>query len=276
MQHETLMAKRHLVRIAIETAELPGVRLVARPLYRRLFNRPYHGGNAYYGAYDSRAQALAAAPSLPTSYDQPSTTGMYMDRHRSIRVSDYPMVHWLSRLLAQGRHRIFDLGGHIGVTYYGFRRYVDYPATMEWRVHDVPAVMDAGRSWARENDPQGLLHFADDPDAASDHDVLITCGALQYLDYTLPELLGRLPSPPTHVLVNLTPVHPRRGYVTLQNIGKAVLPYRVMAKPEFVAQMEELGYCLEDQWQSKERHLRVPFEPDCTLDHYAGFYFRRV
>ena len=106
--------------------------------------------------------------------------------------------------------------------------------------------------------------------------MLITCGALQYLDYTLPELLGRLPSPPTHVLVNLTPVHPRRGYITLQNIGKAVLPYRVMARPEFVAQMADLGYSLEDQWQSKERHLRVPFEPDCTLDHYAGFYFRRV
>ena len=84
---------------------------------------------------------------------------MYMDRHRSIRVSDYPMVHWLSQLLAEGRHRIFDLGGHIGVTYYGFRRYLSYPNTLEWRVHDVPSVIDAGRDWARQYDPDGLLHF---------------------------------------------------------------------------------------------------------------------
>lgn len=270
------MARKKLVRIAIETAELPGLRWIARPLYRHMFSRPYHGGNAYYGAYASHAEALAAAPALPTTYDQPSTTGMYMDRHNSIRVSDYPMLHWVSRLLSQGRHRIFDLGGHIGVTYYGFRRYITYPSTLEWRVHDVPAVVDAGRTWARQYDPDGLLHFADAPEAADSHDVLITSGALQYLDYTLPELLRRLDTPPPHVLVNLTPVHPARGYVTLQNMGKAVLPYRVMAKPQFVSEMQQLGYELVDQWQSKERHLRVPFEPDCTLDHYAGFYFQRV
>lgn len=276
MRHEVLMARKNLVRIALESAELPGVRLLARPLYRRMFSRPYQGGNAYYGAYESRAQALAEAPQLPTTYDLPTTTGMYMDRHRSIRVSDYPMVHWLSRMLAEGRHRIFDLGGHIGVTYYGFRRYLTYPHTMEWRVHDVPTVVEAGRDWARQNDPEGLLHFADTPEAADSHDVLITCGALQYLDYTLPELLGRLREPPPHVLVNLTPVHPQRGYVTLQNMGKAVLPYRVMERRQFIDEMKALGYALVDQWQSKERHLRVPFEPRCTLDHYAGFYFRRA
>ena len=276
MRHEVLMTRKKLVRIALESAELPGVRLLARPLYRRMFSRPYQGGNAYYGAYESRAQALAEAPRLPTTYDLPTTTGMYMDRHRSIRVSDYPMVHWLSRMLAEGRHRIFDLGGHIGVTYYGFRRYLSYPRTMEWRVHDVPSVVEAGRDWARQNDPEGLLHFADAPEAANSHDVLITCGALQYLDYTLPELLGRLREPPPHVLVNLTPVHPQRGYVTLQNMGKAVLPYRVMGRRQFIDEMKALGYTLVDQWQSKERHLRVPFEPDCTLDHYAGFYFQRA
>lgn len=271
-----LMARKKFVRIALESAELPGIRLIARPLYRRLFSRPYRGGNAYYGAYQSHAEALADAPSLPTTYDQQGTTGMYMDRHRSIRVSDYPMVHWLSRLLADGRHRIFDLGGHIGVTYYGFRRYLSYPNTLEWRVHDVPSVIDAGRDWARQYDPDRLLHFAESPEAANAHDVLITCGALQYLDYTLPELLGKLDTPPPHVLVNLTPMHPERGYVTLQNMGKAVLPYRVMARPQFLAQMQSLGYTLVDHWQSKERHLRVPFEPDCTLDHYAGFYFTRA
>lgn len=276
MPHDLKWLAGKLQRIAMECAELPGVRLIAKPLYRRMFSRPYRDGNAYFGVYDTRDQALAAAPALPTTYDLPSAGSMYLDRHKSIRVSDYPVVHWLSRLLAQGRHRIFDLGGHIGVSYYGFRQYLTYPQDLQWCVHDVPAVVDAGRAWAQQYDPDGMLRFADVPDAANDHDVLITCGALQYLEYTLPELLGRLDCPPPHVLVNLTPLHPRRSYITLQNIGKAVLPYRVMAKPEFVEAMGKLGYEVADQWQSWERHLKVPFEPEYAIDHYSGFYFRRA
>lgn len=276
MVHDLAWVMNKLRRIAMESAELPGLRTLAKPLYRRMFSRPYRDGNAYFGVFDSRAQALAAAPALPTTYDQPSSGGMYLDRHHTIRVSDYPVVHWLSRLLAEGRHRIFDLGGHIGVSYYGFRRYLTYPQTLQWCVHDVPAVVDAGRVWAEQYDPERLLRFADVPDAANGHDVLISSGALQYLDYTLPELLSRLESPPPHVLVNLTPIHPEHGYVTLQNIGKAVLPYRVMAKSELVDAMAELGYVVADQWQSQERHLKVPFEPNYNLDHYSGFYFRRA
>ncbi|MGO4221871.1 TIGR04325 family methyltransferase [Lysobacter sp. TAF61] len=267
---------RKLRRIAVESAELPVLRLIGKPLYWRTFSKPCIEGNSYFGAFQTREQALAAAPSLPTSYDQPATGNLYLDRHERIRVSDYPVVHWLTRLLAQGRHRIFDLGGHIGVSYYGFRRFLTYPQSMEWRVHDVPAVVDAGRAWAQENDPDRMLDFADTPDAASGHDVLISSGALQYLEYTLPELLARLDEPPPHVLVNMTPMHPQRGFITLQNIGEAVLPYRVEAKPEFIASMEQLGYQLEDQWSSWERNLTVPFEPGCTLNYYSGFYFRRA
>ncbi len=267
---------RKLRRIAGECAELPGLRILARPLYKRMFGRPYRDGNAYCGAFDSRAQALAAAPPLPTTYDQPSAGSMYLDRHQRINVSDYPMVYWLSRLLTEGRHRVFDLGGHIGVSYYGFRKYIHYPQSLQWCVHDVPAVMDAGRAWAAQHDPDGMLSFVDTCDAASGHDVLISCGALQYLEYTLPELLAGLPNPPPHVLVNLTPMHPERGYVTLQNIGIAILPYRVMSKPEFLDAMQKLGYEALDQWMSRERHLEVPFEPECTIDHYSGFYFKRA
>jgi putative methyltransferase (TIGR04325 family) len=263
--------------IANESAELPGVRWIGRPLYRRLFRRPYHGGNNYSGRYATYAEALAAAPAtMPTTYAHAGTSGMYRDQHERIRVSDYPLLHWLGRLLREGQHRIFDLGGHVGVSYYGFRRYLDYPPEMEWCVHDVPDVMEAGRDWATGNDPQGHLRFTGSRSDASGHDVLLTSGALQYLDYTLPEMLQALPDPPAHVLVNLVPMHPSHGYFTLQNIGKAVLPYRVTAIPEFVAAMEALGYALEDQWRSAERYLRVPFEPACRVDGYEGFYFRRA
>jgi len=274
---EVNWAKWKLKRIANEGAELPGVRWLTKPLYRRIFRRRHRSGNAYFGVFDSyEAAKTAAPPALPSTYDFAGAAGMYQDQHQAIRVSDYPLVYWLRRLLDEGQRRMFDLGGHIGVTYYGFQRYIDYPADMRWLVHDVPAVVDAGREWAAKHDARKSLHFTASRSDAEGNDVLITSGALQYLEYTLPELLRTLEPAPPHVLVNLVPMHPRRSYFTLQNIGKAVLPYRVMAVPEFVAAMEALGYVKKDEWNSTERNLRIPFEPACSIDGYQGFYFQKA
>lgn len=266
---------RNLRRIANETAELPGVRLLAKPVYRRMFRRHRHG-NAYYGVFDTYAQAQEhAPPTLPNSYDNDASGRMYRDQLNRIRVSDYPLVHWLSRLFAAGERRIFDLGGHIGVSYYGFSHYLDYPQDLRWQVHDMPRVLDAGREWAATHDPQRRLSFTDRREDADGCDILLSSGALQYLDYELPDLLRRLKRPPAHVLINLTPMHPSRGYFTLQNLGIAICPYRVSAVPQFVTDMAALGYHVADRWESFERELRVPFEPEYSIDRYYGFYFHR-
>lgn len=265
-----------LRRIAIEAGQLPGLRRVAEPIYRRMFQRPYQPEAQYYGIYDSYAEALSdAPPTLPTSYDVEASGRMYRNHLDQIKVSDYPVLHWLSRLLATGSREVFDLGGHIGLSYYGFRRYLDYPADLHWLVHDVPAVVSAGREWAVSHDPERRLAFTDSRHDADGASILFTSGALQYLDYTLAELLQQLERPPTHVLVNIVPMHPSRGYFTLQNIGFAICPYRIAAVPEFVAGMQALGYTIVDRWQSFERHLEVPFAAECDIDSYHGFYFRR-
>ena len=178
----------------------------------------------------ARAPALEAARQrLGAAQTRTEAAGrLYRDNLKRIRVSDYPLVYWLGRLLADGHRRIFDLGGHIGISYYGFRHYLDYPSGLEWKVHDVPAVMAAGRKWAAEHDPSRQLSFADASGDADGQDILVSTGALQYLDYTLPELLQRLQKKPTHVLLNLTPMHPTRAFFTLQNMGIAICPYRVM------------------------------------------------
>jgi putative methyltransferase (TIGR04325 family) len=262
-------------RIANELAELPGLRQLARPMYARMFERAAEG-NSYCGAYDSYAEALRHAPvTLPSTYDVEDAARMYRDQHQRIRACDYPLVYWLGRLLASGQRRVFDLGGHIGVSYYGFGHYLDFPDDLHWQVHDTPATVAAGRAWAREHDPRGRLTFADSPDAAAGQDVLVASGVLQYLDYTLPQLLERLASPPPHVLVNLTPMHPSRSYFTLQHIGIAICPYRVMAVPDFLTEMQSLGYTAVEHWEAFERKIRVPFEPQCSIDCYRGFYFRR-
>lgn len=265
-----------LRRIANEVAQLPGIKRLAQPLYRRLFARQFFGANSYCGAWDSFAEAKANAPHvLPSSYDSTAAGAMYRSELERITVSDYPVVYWLSRLLASGQQRLFDLGGHIGVKYYAFQRYLQYPEALHWVVHDVPAVVAAGRRHAAEHDPRRQLEFADSPDQASGSDVVMATGSLQYLNYSLAELLARLPQPPQHVLVNLTPMHPDRSYFTLQHIGIAICPYRVSAVPEFTAAMQALGYAVVDRWASRERNVRVPFRPECDIDCYHGFYFRR-
>lgn len=267
---------RKLRLIANEVAELPWVRGVAEPIYRRLFQRTVPIGNAYYGAFDSFAQALAhVPPTTASSFNTEAVKHWYIERHHQIRVSDYPVVYWLSQLFASGQISVFDLGGHTGVSYYGFRHYLAYPENLHWTIHDMPATVNAGRQWALEHDTHRQLSFADSPTDANAQQILLTSGALQYLDYTLPELLGRLATPPAHVLVNLVPMHPSTGYVTLQNIRVAICPYRVMAVPTFIAEMEALGYRTIDHWESQERKLRVPFQPARSIDSYHGFYFRR-
>lgn len=265
-----------LDRIAREVAQFPVLAPMTRPLYRRQFARLYREGNRYYGAFDSFEAALdAAPPGAPSTYDTKAAGRMYRGLLDELRLCDYPAMHWLARLFADEQTRVFDLGGHVGIVYYAFRRYLDFPPQLRWTVHDVPNVVEAGQKWAVEHDVHRRLEFSVVAKDADGMDVLFTSGALQYLDYTLPELLGTLQRPPAHVLVNLVPMHPSRGYFTLQNMGFAICPYRVMAAPEFVDAMKGLGYSVIDKWDILDREINVPFEPQCSIDRYTGMYLRR-
>lgn len=270
-----------LAHMAREAMELPGIHLLSKPLYRIYFRRPYRHGNLYYGVFNSHAEAQAQADTLssthlPNTYDVAEASRMYRSQLLRVRSCDYAAMFWLERMLASGARRIFDLGGHIGLAYYGFGRFLELPDDLDWCVHDVPQVMEAGRQWAHRHDPRGRLRFATEVLQADGCDLLISSGALQYLDYSLPELLQRLQRKPAHVLFNLTPMHPSQRYFTLQNLGIAVCPYRIESIEWLVAEMQNLGYAVRDRWDLHERQLRIPFEPRHTIDRYYGFYFRRT
>lgn len=269
-------ARVRLGQIAREVAEFPLLAPMTRPLYRKQFARLYREGNQYYGAFDCFQAALAAVPSnVPNTYDTKAAGRMYRGLLDELRLGDYPALYWLARLFADAQTRVFDLGGHIGIVYYAYRRYLEYPSQVRWTVHDVPNVVEAGQKWAAQHDVHRQLEFSVDANVADGMDVLFTSGSLQYLDYTLPELLGTLQRPPTHVLLNLVPMHPIRGYFTLQNMGFAICPYRVMAAVEFVDAMKGLGYSVIDKWDILDREISVPFEPQCSIDRYFGMYLRR-
>ena len=262
--------------IALQVLELPPLAPLGRRLYARVYERQ-HKGNHYLGVYPAHATALAAVPAaLRVDFDTSDAASQYRGRARQLSIGDYPALYWVSRLLDEGCRTVFDLGGHIGVAYYAFQQYCSYPADLRWTVSDMPTTVEVGRAWARDHDPAGRLHFADDKRDADGHDLLLVFGAMQYFDYDFAAWLGTLAAPPAHLIVGTTPMHPARDFHTLQNMGFACVPYHIHARPAFLAAMERLGYRVVDAWEHSERSCHIPFHRDHDVDDYSGFYLRRT
>jgi putative methyltransferase (TIGR04325 family) len=263
-----------LVNALDRIAQLPGI-----DQWRRArFDDAFVSGRAVgccRGVFESYEQAATAAPTTrPIGYDHVEAAGMYHDRLDRVYPSDYPMMLWLQKTFADGARSVLDLGGHIGIGYYAYQRLVSFPDDVAWRVHDVPAVMEAGRREALTRDPSSRLGFADRFEAASDADVLFTAGCLQYLPQSLAERLAGLERRPRWLLVNLLPLHEKLSYWTVQSIGTAYCPYRIQHARGFFSDLERLGYRLEDTWENPDKECWVAFEPARSLDRYHGAALR--
>lgn len=252
----------------------PGVRQFLAARYARRFADNTRE-NLFRGVYESFDAAAASAPAVkPLGYDNPDSALMYRDRIQRVYPSDYPVLFWLQQLLAQGSSRIFELGGHIGISYYAYQTVMHYPEALRWIVSDVPAVMERGAALARNKDTLGKLSFDGEFAHASDADVFMALGVLQYLPETLAQRLASLPSLPEHIIVNLTPLHPECAYFTLQSIGTAFCPYRIDVLQQFIGGLTALGYRVRDAWINPDKSCEIPFSPSLSLHHYHGFYLR--
>ena len=253
---------------------LPVLRPLLERRYERFFRRA-ENVHVFRGVYGSFAEALRSAP--PTKglgYDEEAPAAMYRDRLDSLGENDYPAVYWLSRILRPGM-RVFDLGGHVGIKYYAFRRYLAGVEGVRWTVSDVPAVVRAGEELAGDRG-ETLLDFTTDFAAAEGADVLFCSGSLQYVETPLSGLLGPLRKKPEHVLLNTTALHDGPTFFTLNNIGVAYCPYRIGNRAELVAELRALRYELMDVWSCPGKDLTIPFHPERSLSRYAGMYLRRA
>src|SRR6267142_5260789 len=102
--------------------------------------------------------------------------------------------------------KLFDFGGHIGVTYFGYARVLPAVAEIDWIVCDLPAVVERGRRVREERGAPRALSFTTDFASAADADVLLAAGAVQYIERDFHELLAGLPRRPAHVLLNKLPL----------------------------------------------------------------------
>lgn len=227
----------------------------------------------FRGVFPSFAQAVASAPrTAPTSYDNTASAQLYLKR---LQMDDYdhPALFWMSDAVTRGLTNIVDVGGAVGIKFFAFRPFIDYPADLSWTVIDMPAVAAEGRRFAAEKGVSGQLHFSDQLADADGCDVFYASGSLQYLEQSLPEILAGMKKKPARIIINTTPIHEEHAFFTLNSIGTAYCGYRVEARKPFIAGIEAQGYVLRDQWRNLGKRMPIIGQPEYSVEHYSGFCF---
>ncbi len=259
-------------RVSRNAWRLPVVGHVLEADYARSFAR--RPPNCFRGVYATFADAEASIPpGERVGYDHAELAGLYRHRMERANQSDYAVLFWLKGIL-DARSFVFDFGGHVGVSYHGWRSYLDYPPGLRWLVHDVPAIVKVGAELARER-PSAGLEFTSTISDARGCTILLSAGALQYVDLSLTQLIAEVGSRPAHLIINKLPVYDGEPFVTVQSTGRAFHPYRIYNRAAVVAEAAALGYRLVDEWQNREQHCEIPFTAGRDIDAYTGYYFVR-
>jgi putative methyltransferase (TIGR04325 family) len=231
------------------------------------------------GVYRTFAEAARDIPSgAKAGYNQPEiqtaasvaklTAAVEADEFNP---TDYPVMVWLASAFTNSS-RLFDLGGNVGHAYYTYKKFLRYPDALRWVVCEIPEVVKAGTQLASKGDNPGLAfteHFSD----VEGSEILLTCGALQYIEPSLAEMLGQLKIKPQHISINRVPFYDGEEFITLQNIGYAICPYKIQNRSMFIESLTDIGYTLIDSWKW-DRTCHIPFHPDRFIPSYCGFYFR--
>ncbi len=253
--------------------DAPPVRRLRQRRYERLFATA-NDMHLFRGVYASFDEALRNVPATrPVGYDNPGPSAMFRDLVDRVNPRDYPLMFWLSHALRGGARSVFDFGGHVGIKFYAYRRYLAYPDDLRWTVCDVPAVVESGQKFARITSGSEKLSFTTRFEEADGCDVLFAAGSLQYVEEPLALRLARLARRPGRLLLSGVPLFAGRSFVTLQSIGTAYCPYQVWNRDDFVAALESVGYELRDEWRNPEKTLHVPFHAGAQVDAYTGLLF---
>lgn len=258
---------------ALERA-LPPLRYWHRAQYQRHFEQMSTYDRRFSGVYPTFDAAKSEIPSSrPVGYDNLETS-TFLGREAPLLPSEYPVLFWLSRLFPESP-RVFDFGGYLGVLYNAYRRFDIYPPNLDWTVYDVPAVVAAGESILL-NEPDSRLHFTAAFGDASVADILLASGSIHFCEEGFAGMLGKLSSLPQHLIINKMPATDGKEFWTLNNMGPALSPYKVVNRFNFIASIESLGYRLIDTWKNPDLTCYIPFNPDHCVKAFDGLYFQRA
>jgi putative methyltransferase (TIGR04325 family) len=271
---DTKARKKAFVKALLEVGPVPYLINLGKPIpaYRQLLSRCLPSWVKFRGVYVSFEEARAHAPkSVPLGYDHDEIALGYKDQN--FLTSDYPAAFWLREAFRDGPS-VLDLGGSVGISFYAWEHYFQYPANLRWTVCEVPSVAHAGQKIARERN-EDRLNFTSQIEEGDGSNCLLASGSLQYIETSVAGLLKRLARLPRHLIINRIPLHSRSACITLQNIRWAVSPYRVFQRDAFIADCESLGYTVVDAWSVPDHSCWIPFYPEFSVESYSGLYFRK-
>ncbi|MEO6991454.1 MAG: methyltransferase, TIGR04325 family [Candidatus Baltobacteraceae bacterium] len=264
---------RRLRRFAYDARNVPMLGSAVEHAYNWYFNRARGHVRLFRGVYANFAAALAAIPpGQLTSFDNAPSAERVLAEWLAVYPSDYPVMFWLAKLLRDHRF-VFDWGGNVGLKYFAYRRYIDYPPGHHWVVADVPAVVELGKKTALREGADAI-RFTTGLEDLVRADVLIAAGVLQFIEDPFATLraASRIPR---HILFNKVPVGDMPKAVTLHNMGTAFCPYHLFNRRELVSALDALDYRLVDEWKSPDVSCEVPFFAEYSIGAYSGFYFEK-
>lgn len=242
-------------------ARFPGIQHLRRARYRRnFFSR--RAKARFWGIYGTREDAISEATRQfgKADYDEPSIVNNSINVFMAVNLFDWPALFYLNKAIQEnGARSIVDVGGHIGVKYYAFRSLLNFPTDFRWQVVEVPSMVRVGRDRRTELGAGEELTFHERPEDVNAADVLFCSGSLQYLPTDLAGLTESLRRPRTIILNKVPQAAGDGGFYTVENLGRARVPYRVFARGELEAQLAQLGYREHARWDLPDRAFSIPF-----------------
>nr|WP_255607542.1 methyltransferase, TIGR04325 family [Ancylobacter sp. Lp-2] len=195
----------------------------------------------------------------------------------SMQASQFAVLLWLSKLLKPDM-TILDLGGAGGVFYEISKHHNLLTDSQHWHVVDMPRMVELGRKRHAKLKSTGIS-FGTKLGAAPASDIMLALGCIQYMRDPLgqsgPGFLDELEKAPDYVIVNKIPVWNKPDAWTSQGFITTACPYRIFNRNRLEDYFGARGYTIASSWHVPELDLRVPFHPECSLDHFEGFLATR-
>jgi putative methyltransferase (TIGR04325 family) len=248
--------------------------------YKHQFAEDCYG--CFWGVFQTFEQAIQSSPrtksigydnaNLAHEYQQMLEENNWENSGRVIASYDYPVLFWLNSIFSQeGSKTIFDFGGNVGIHFYTYAKYIEYPENLKWTVCDVPTIVNAGVSLAKKRCVQELEFIINFPDL-NGKEIFISSGAFQYVENLANTLFQY--GKPRHLLINRLPLYDGEQFVTLQNGGKVFYPQYVFNKNKFIEELSMIGYELIDIWEDRVDACIIPFHPEKSVPFYHGLYLK--
>ncbi len=225
--------------------------------------------------FDNFADAWRAAASDRHAGHDTESIAIHRELSQKLRPSDPPVLRILTQIASSGSLRVLDFGGNIGNLYYSYLPHLPGNVDIQWHVLDLPAVTSAGREIANQRSARGLRFFESLESIGAGYDVVLASGALHYWEQDVGAWIEKLPHSAGHIIVNRSPIHPGRSFVTIQQTDTYAVPCIVRRRADLIEAFSKHGLRLSDEWLCPELSLTLALYPQLSVTNYSGFYFQK-